>query len=234
MSNQANRVESHSQNTTKATHEAVEKVKVGGEVVQKAATNIQSVSSSMDEITKAVTQLNEDSQKISAVTTAIRSIAEQTNLLALNAAIEAARAGEHGRGFAVVADEVRNLAQRTQDSTLQIETVIHKIKEATLHTVSVVQSGQAITQEGFDAVMEAHKVLQPVIILMDDVSHMSSKMLEASQAQTQLTREVNQHINQINTVSTETVQGTQETEKSGHHLQKIANKLETLVHQFKI
>lgn len=234
MANQANRVESHSQNTTKATHEAVEKVKEGGEVVQKAASDIQSLSSSMNEITQAVTQLNEDSETISVVTTSIREIAEQTNLLALNAAIEAARAGEHGRGFAVVADEVRQLAQRTQESTLQIEAVIQKIKEATLHTVSVVKSGQVYTQEGLDAVIGAQKALQPVIILMDDVSHMSSKMLEASHAQTQLTQEVNQHINQISTVSTETVQGTQETETSGHHLQKIANKLETLVHQFKI
>ncbi|BBP42913.1 HAMP domain-containing methyl-accepting chemotaxis protein [Thiosulfativibrio zosterae] len=234
MANQAKQVEGHSLNSSNATKQAAERVREGGEVVRGSARNIQLVSEEMREITASVMQLNEDSKTISTVVSVIRDIAEQTNLLALNAAIEAARAGEHGRGFAVVADEVRGLAKRTQESTLKIEKVIAKIQEATRITVKVVDSGQETTQAGHDSVMQAQQVLNPVVLLMEDINQMSNQMLAAAQSQTTLTQEVNHQINDIYSVSEQTVQGTQKTEKAGHHLQGLADKLEKLVHQFKI
>lgn len=234
MDEKAKSVEDHSHNTSSATAQAVSRVKESGEVVTSAADTIQLVSNRMDEITQAVMQLNNDSQTISTVINVIREIAEQTNLLALNAAIEAARAGEHGRGFAVVADEVRGLAQRTQESTLQIEAVIQKIRKATEETVSVVEQGQETTKTGYDSVMKVQKVLSPVIILMDDINNMSNQMLASAQSQNELVNEVNDNINQIHRVTQNTVEGAANTETSGNRLQQLADKLEQLVHQFRI
>ena len=234
MDEKAKSVEDHSHNTSSATAQAVSRVKESGEVVTSAAETIKLVSNRMDEITQAVMQLNNDSQTISTVINVIREIAEQTNLLALNAAIEAARAGEHGRGFAVVADEVRGLAQRTQESTLQIEAVIEKIRKATEETVTVVEQGQETTKIGYDSVMKVQKVLSPVIILMDDINNMSNQMLASAQSQNELVNEVNGNINQIHKVTRNTVEGAANTETSGNQLQHLADKLEQLVHQFKI
>ncbi|PLA75148.1 methyl-accepting chemotaxis protein [Hydrogenovibrio sp. SC-1] len=234
MSQKAKSVEDHSHNTSRATHQAAESVKKGGEVVKSAAQNICKVSEGMEEITRAVMLLNEDGQTISTVINVIREIAEQTNLLALNAAIEAARAGDYGRGFAVVADEVRKLAQRTQESTVQIEDVIEKIRKSTSETVKVVDSGRETTQLGYDSVMQVERVLSPVVVLMDDINQMSTEMLTAAQSQTSLAETVNQHIDQIQTVTEKTVEGSVNNEASSRRLEEIADKLKMLVHQFKI
>lgn len=234
MSQKAKSVEDHSHNTSRATHQAADSVKKGGEVVKSAAQNICKVSEGMEEITRAVMLLNEDGQTISTVINVIREIAEQTNLLALNAAIEAARAGDYGRGFAVVADEVRKLAQRTQESTVQIEEVIEKIRKSTSETVKVVDSGRETTQLGYDSVMQVERVLNPVVVLMDDINQMSTEMLTAAQSQTSLAETVNQHIAQIQTVTEKTVQGSVNNEASSRRLEEIADKLNMLVHQFKI
>lgn len=234
MAQKSKSVEDHSSNASSATKQAVSNVKEGGEVVAGASETIQQVSDDMQKITTAVMQLNNDSQTISSVINVIREIADQTNLLALNAAIEAARAGEHGRGFAVVADEVRNLAQRTQESTLQIEQVIDKIRSATDETVKVVDRGQITTQAGYDAVMKAQQVLNPVVIIIDDINNMNKEMLASAQSQNTLVQDVNAHINKIHDISSQAVEGTENTENSANDLQKIANKLESLVHQFKI
>jgi methyl-accepting chemotaxis protein len=234
MAEKSRTVEAHSQNSSQATEQAVSRVKEGGDVVKNAANNIQHIATDMKSITQAVTQLNEDSQTISTVVNVIRDIAEQTNLLALNAAIEAARAGEQGRGFAVVADEVRGLAKRTQESTVQIENLIERIQVATKETVSVVDAGQSSTQSGYDSVMKAQQVLSPVVILMDDINGMSGQMLSAAQSQNELAQEVSDQINQIYTVSQNSVEGVQQTGAAGFQLQQLADKLDRLINQFKI
>lgn len=234
METKSKAVEDHSHNTSSATEQAVSRVKEGGQVVKGASEIIKDVSDGMDEISKSVMLLNDDSKVISTVINVIKEIAEQTNLLALNAAIEAARAGEHGRGFAVVADEVRGLAKRTQESTLEIEGVIKKIRGATDQTVNVVEQGQETTKRGFDAVMKAHKVLDPVVILMDDIKNMNNEMLSSAQSQNSLVKKVNTHINEVHDISIETASLSEENEKSSVSLKETADKLEQLVRQFRI
>jgi methyl-accepting chemotaxis protein len=234
MTTKAKSVEDHSRNASKATEQAAGRVKQGSQVVSGANTAIQSLSEGMDEMTSAVNQLDKDSESIGQVVSVIRDIAEQTNLLALNAAIEAARAGEHGRGFAVVADEVRGLAQRTQESTLEIERIIEKIREATNRTVKVVSSGQETSQTSCNAIKTAQKELAPVVVLMEDISRMSEQMFSAAEAQASLALQVNEHISQIHSVSELTAQEALNTEKAGHQMQALADRLDRLVHQFKI
>ncbi len=234
MTSKSKSVEDHSQNTSRATQQAADRVREGGDKVNSTANEIQKLSEGMVAMSDSVEQLREDSESIGMVVNVIREIAEQTNLLSLNAAIEAARAGEHGRGFAVVADEVRNLAQRTQQSTVQIGQIIDKIRKATLATVSVVENGQAATKSSSDAICATKKTLEPVTILMDDISKMSEQMSGAAHAQSALAQEINQNISQIHSVTEDTALGAENTEKAGHDLQGLADKLEKLVHQFKI
>lgn len=234
MTSKSKSVEDHSQNTSRATQQAADRVKEGGEKVNSTANEIQKLSQGMVAMTDSVEQLRADSESIGTVVNVIREIAEQTNLLSLNAAIEAARAGEHGRGFAVVADEVRNLAQRTQQSTVQIGQIIDKIRKATLATVTVVENGQEAAKSSCDAISATKKTLEPVTILMDDISKMSEQMSSAAHAQSLLAQEINQNISQIHSVTEDAALGAENTEKAGHDLQGLADKLEKLVHQFKI
>ncbi|MDG6774025.1 methyl-accepting chemotaxis protein [Thiomicrorhabdus sp. ZW0627] len=234
MTNKAKSVEDHSHNTSRATQQAASRVKEGGELVKSTASEIQNLSDGMKAMTEAVSLLREDSEQIGTVVNVIREIAEQTNLLSLNAAIEAARAGEHGRGFAVVADEVRGLAQRTQESTLQIERIIDKIRQATLSTVEMVQRSQDATAASCDAVYTSERALNPVTILMDDINKMSEQMFDAAHSQSELAQEINRNISQIYEVTEKAALGAQNTESAGHNMQALADKLESLVHQFKI
>ncbi len=234
MTQQSKSVENHSHNTARATEQAAERVKEGGEKVLGSVEVIQQLSGGMDNMTQAVNQLRNDSDSIGMVVSVIRDIAEQTNLLSLNAAIEAARAGEHGRGFAVIADEVRGLAKRTQESTKQIEEMIDRIHRATLSTVKMVEQGREATETSCHAIAETKHALQPVTILMDDIHQMSGQVASAAQAQTTLAQEINSNIKQIYGITEKTVSGAQNTEKAGHDLQQLANKLDKLVQQFKV
>lgn len=234
MTSKAKSVEDHSRNTSRATQQAASRVKEGGELVQGTANEIQLLADGMQAMTNSVSQLREDSEEIGTVVNVIREIAEQTNLLSLNAAIEAARAGEHGRGFAVVADEVRGLAQRTQESTLQIERIIDKIRQATLSTVEMVERSQKATEASCKAVDNSERALNPVTVLMDDINKMSEQMFSAAHSQSELAQEIDRNIRQIYEVTEKAALGAENTETSGHTMQVLADKLERLVHQFKI
>ncbi len=234
MTVKAKSVEALSRKASNITEQAVGRVKQGSQVVSRATHTIQSLSVGMAQMTDAVNQLNEDSKSIGQVVSVIREIAEQTNLLALNAAIEAARAGEHGRGFAVVADEVRGLAQRTQESTLEIERIIEKICDATSRTVGVVSSAQQNSQDSCGAIELAQQELAPVVKLMDNISQMSEQIFGAAHSQATLAAAVNEHIGQIHLVSEQTALEAVNTEKAGNQMQALADRLDRLVHQFKV
>lgn len=168
----------------------------------------------------------------------IQGIAEQTNLLALNAAIEAARAGEQGRGFAVVADEVRNLAQRTQDSTRQIQAVIEKMQTSTTKVVQVMHEGQAQAQAqaqvSVDQAEAAGESLQAINYSVSKISDMNTQIATAAEQQAAVASEINQNFNQITLSATKAEQEAAKITAASNQLDILAKNLEKNVSQFKI
>ncbi|MEJ2405212.1 MAG: methyl-accepting chemotaxis protein [Candidatus Thiodiazotropha sp.] len=181
-----------------------------------------------------IKQLETESNNIGSVLDVIKSIAEQTNLLALNAAIEAARAGEQGRGFAVVADEVRTLAGRTQSSTQEIEEMISKLQAGTSNAVKVMDQGMSMTRVGVDQAALAGEALQTINTAVEHISVMNSQIASAAEEQSSVTEEINRSIISINQVADQTSSGAQQTAAASDDLAKLTEQLKGLVDHFKV
>lgn len=234
LEQEAQEVAGFSSNTAKAASDAIGRVEKGVERVDGTQQQIRLLASVMESLRESITVLDEESGTIGTVISVIEEIAEQTNLLALNAAIEAARAGEHGRGFAVVADEVRQLAQRTQESTKQISEVIQRIRQKTQETVSRMHAGDEATEQSLQAIEEAEKTLKPVTVLMRDLTSLSDQMQKVAQHETELVSTVGQRIGDIRTVTEQAVDQTKATRREGEKMQQIAAHLDKLLRKFKV
>jgi methyl-accepting chemotaxis protein len=206
----------------------------GNQVVSQAVASINSLASEIDQASSVIKQLESDVGGIGAILEVIRSVSEQTNLLALNAAIEAARAGEHGRGFAVVADEVRTLASRTQASTNEIQTMIEKLQAGAEKAVAAMDASHNMTGKSVQLASESGDALEAITQSIAIINDMNSQISTASDQQSSVAEEINQSVVMINSISEETVAVANETSASSSNLTNLANELSRAVSQFKV
>lgn len=206
----------------------------GRKVMQHTLNTIQALAQEVENGALVIRRLSEESTKIGSVLDVIRGIAEQTNLLALNAAIEAARAGEQGRGFAVVADEVRTLASRTQASTLEIQSMIERLQTGARDAVKAMQQGQTQAQQGLTQAAQAESALQTISNSVTNINDMNIQIATAAEEQSSVAEEINRNIVNISQSADATAEGAKQTASAGDELAKLAVRLQTLVGQFKV
>ncbi|MFA5678873.1 MAG: PAS domain-containing methyl-accepting chemotaxis protein [Pseudomonas sp.] len=218
--------------TAEATQTANQHAEQGKHVASLAREAIEILSDSVSSAATAATQLASDAQEIGTVVDVIRGIAEQTNLLALNAAIEAARAGEQGRGFAVVADEVRALAKRTADSTEQIHRLIDNLQQATARTLSTMRTGKEQADKGVAHVIEADEALDTIREAICRVTAMGEQIASAAEEQSAVAEEINRNISNIALLSDQTATQAQQNAKLSEALAYTANSQSELVARF--
>lgn len=201
-------------------------------LAREASEVIRGLHSAVEQIANTVKALDESTGEIGAAADLISSIAEQTNLLALNAAIEAARAGEHGRGFAVVADEVRSLAGRTRDSTEGIHTVIDNLRERAKEAVTVSKQGEEAAAEGVAKVQKADEALREIDEAIQQISDMSVQMASAVEEQSGVAEHISEQITEISSLAQDTLANARATDHSSAELHDTVQTLRSLVARF--
>ena len=226
-------VAQHAQQTAEAAEAANQESAGGREVVQRNSQTIGALMQEVDKTAEVIERLGKDSEGITTVLDVIQEIAEQTNLLALNAAIEAARAGEHGRGFAVVADEVRTLASRTHDSTQEIQSMIERLQRATREAVQVMQGSHNQAEESVGHANQAEQALQTITDAVQNINEMSAQIATAVKEQSQVAEEINRSITTIHDLAEVMVDGTNQAEQAGTAMSDQARRLDDLAVQFR-
>tara|TARA_R110002050_G_scaffold9504_2_gene33451 strand:+ start:27237 stop:29249 length:2013 start_codon:yes stop_codon:yes gene_type:complete len=208
--------------------------KEGGSIITTTIGSITNLSNDVGEAAKVIFELEKNSNDIGTVLDVIKSIAEQTNLLALNAAIEAARAGEHGRGFAVVADEVRTLASRTQQSTEQIQKMVASLQSHTHKAVQAIDSDAKNAMKMAETTGGATLSLARIIESVTKISDLSFQVASASEEQSSVSEEINRNIVCIADLSVASLSGSDQIALGSDELAKLANELELIVGNFKV
>jgi len=224
----------NTENASVASSNANNEVRAGSELVNQTLTSIQDLSTDVGNSADVLDKLKVHSENIGSVLDVIKNIATQTNLLALNAAIEAARAGEQGRGFAVVADEVRTLAKRTQDSTSEIEKIITQLQSGADEAVNVMESSRAKSNTTLQQAKQTGEFLSSISSTINTIVNMNTQIAVSAQEQEKVIQEVNRSITSIQDIATETSTGSQQTTKTSEEVANLSANLQMLVGQFKI
>lgn len=206
----------------------------GSDMVNDSIVKIEKVATAIEDAALVVRQLGDDSRNIGMVLEVIQGIAEQTNLLALNAAIEAARAGEQGRGFAVVADEVRTLAKRTQDSTSQINVIISELQQRAKEAGITMQQSQDMMSETVHTAREAGASISEISSSVNCISHMNIQIATATEEQGAVSEELNRNVVNISNASEEVAAGAKQMAQACNDLNLLATQLQEVVHKFQV
>ncbi len=217
-----------------SSQEADQESRAGGEVVRTVVSDIGRLSGEVATIEETVRKLDEKGQQIGTVLDVIRGIAEQTNLLALNAAIEAARAGEQGRGFAVVADEVRTLASRTQDSTADIQSMIEALQAGTRDAVTAMGRGREMAEATSNDAERAGQALESIVQAVGRISDMTTQIASAAEEQNAVAEEINRNIYAINDITGDTANGSRQTATASQEVADIASRVRDLASTYRI
>lgn len=234
MSSTVLQVSENSNKASEAARQAAETARQGGAVVDEALAQMRQIADSVGSTAGKVEELGKNSDQIGRIAGVIDDIADQTNLLALNAAIEAARAGEQGRGFAVVADEVRKLAERTTTATKEIAQMIKNIQNGTKTAVTAMEQGTKQVNDGVNSTARAGDSLRGIILVADQVGEMITQIATAATEQSSASEEINHNLEQISSLVKESATGAEETAKACQDLSGMALDLQRMVAEFKL
>ncbi|KAA8686782.1 HAMP domain-containing protein [Pseudomonas caricapapayae] len=206
----------------------------GGQVVDKTRVQIESLALEMDTTKTAMAALRGNAQSIGGVLDVIKAVADQTNLLALNAAIEAARAGEAGRGFAVVADEVRGLAVRTRTSTDEIAVLISELQVSTDHMTQVLEQNLLLTDSSVDLSRQASEMLQNITTSVHEIELMNEQIAVATEQQSSVGEEIGKGVTNVRDISDQTAAASEETATSSIELARVSARLQEMTNRFTV
>jgi len=221
-------------NAAEAARNADGEAKAGKQVVLETMEAIDSLASEVEKAAETLGNLESDIGNIGAIVDVIRGITEQTNLLALNAAIEAARAGEHGRGFAVVADEVRTLAARTQSSTHEIEEMVERLQQGAKAAVKVMNDGRERARDSVEKASSAGVALDSITAMISTMDEMSAQISSAANEQSSVAEDINRGIVNISQVAEHTAEGARESSLAVETLSSLSSQLQEAAGKFKV
>lgn len=227
-------VASNAAKAADAANDADKQAEQGAKVVAQTVSSIGSLSESVNLSSEKLHMVQQDVVNISSILDVIRAIADQTNLLALNAAIEAARAGEQGRGFAVVADEVRSLAARTQGSTSEIQSIIEQLQSGTKSSVEVMNQVKSLADDCVDQASRTGGVLQLITDAVGVINDMNMQIASASEQQSTVAETINENVVNVKRIAQENAVASNQTRSSSTEIARLADQLNELVTQFKL
>lgn len=234
MSNSSSDVFENASNAAQAANQADKSCQNAKEVVSEGVNSVKLLVTEVEKASSVINNLQTNVGDIVSVLEVIRGIAEQTNLLALNAAIEAARAGEQGRGFAVVADEVRTLASRTQDSTEEIQKMIEKLKQGSEEAVNVMESSKAVGEKTLEQSITAGDSLNEITTAVSSITGMNTEINNAAQEQSQIVELIKASISRISEEANATAESSSSSQRTAATLSDNAGNLKVLIQQFKV